>query len=208
MSKRMYRELSRNEMIGAALGLNPAAASEIKSKIKAKINADNALALEFQLLSLFQFAGLARLERAPKALLAKARALARVTAAEKIDQISSGINELLGAISFDSWVMPLPVGVRGSAGLDERRLRLEAEGIVLDLRAEKSGSGWDFVGRLSGPLAENEEFVAHIGSKKIVRGSGDFYQWSSARGPRRVTLQSHNTLISFPDLSWSKPEKK
>ncbi len=204
MSKRMFRELSRNEMIGAALGMNAAAVSKIKSKIKA----DSALALEYQLLSLFKFAGLAQLERAPKELLTKAHALARVAASEKIEQISSGIKELLGAISFDSWVMPLPVGVRGSAGLDERRLRLEAEGIMLDLRAEKSVSGWDFVGRLSGPLAENEEFIANVGSKKIVRGSGEFYQWSSARGPRRVTLQSHNTLITFPELSWSKPEKK
>lgn len=200
----MFRELFRNEIIEAALGLNAAAVSAVKAKIKA----DSLLALEYQLLSLFQFAGQAPLEQAPKALLTKARALARVTGSEKIEQVSSSIKELLGAISFDSWVMPLPVGVRGSAGLDERRLRLEAEGIRLDLRAEKSGSGWDFVGRLSGPLAENEEFVAHIGSRKIARGSGEFYQWSSPRGPRRVTLRSPNTIITFPDLSWSRPEKK
>lgn len=200
----MFRELSRNETIEAAAGLNAAAIS----KIKALIKTDNALALEFQLLSLFQFAGLAPLDQAPQELLTKARALANITAGQKIKQVSSGIRELLGTVSFDSWVMPLRVGVRGASGLDERRLRLEASGITLDLRAEKSGSGWDFVGRLSGPLAENEEFVAHIGSKKVKRGGADFYQWSSARPPRSVTLRSLNTIITFPDLSWTKPEKK
>ena len=204
MSKRMTRELFRNEMIEAAAGSNAAAVS----KIGARIKTDRTLALEYRLLSLFRFAGLVRLEQAPKAILAKVRALPQVTGAKKLEQISSGIREILGAVSFDSWVMPLPVGVRGSAGLDERRLRLEATGITFDLRAEKSAAGWDFVGRLSGPLAETDKFVAHIGSRKIESGGAVFYQWSSAYPPRSLVLQSHDTKITFPDLSWKKPEKK
>lgn len=209
----MSKELFRNEMIEAAAGLNAAAVS----KIEARVRTDRALALEYRLLSLFQFAGIVRLAQAPKALLAKVNSLPQVTGARKLEQISSGIREILGAVAFDSWVMPQPVGVRGSAGaagaagaggLDERRLRLEAAGITFDLRAEKSPSGWDFVGRLSGPLAESEKFAAHIGSKKIECGSAEFYQWSSAYPPRRLVLQSHDTKITFPELSWKKPEKQ
>lgn len=200
----MSKELFRNEMIEAAAGLNAAAVS----KIEARVRTDRALALEYRLLSLFQFAGLALLAQAPKALLAKVNSLPQATGARKLEQISSGIREIFGAVSFDSWVMPLPVGVRGSAGLDERRLRLEATGITFDLRAEKSPSGWDFVGRLSGPLAESEKFAAYIGSKKIESGGAEFYQWSSAYPPRRLVLQSHDTKITFPELSWKKPENK
>ena len=209
----MSKELFRNEMIEAAAGLNAAAVS----KIEARVKIERALALEYRLLSLFQFAGLALLAQAPKALLAKVCALPQVTGARKLEQISSGIRELIGAVSFDSWVMPQPVGVRGSpgapgatgaGGLDERRLRLEAAGITFDLRAEKSPSGWDFVGRLSGPLAESEKFAAHIGSKTIESGSAEFYQWSSMYPPRSLVLQSHGTKITFPDLSWKKPENK
>lgn len=200
----MTRELFRNEMIEAAAGSNAAAVSRVKATIKT----DSGLALEYQLLSLFQFAGLVRLEQVPETLLTKMRALPQAPAARKLEQISAGMKELLGAVSFDSWVMPLPVGVRGAGGLDERRLRLEADGITLDLRAEKSPAGWDFVGRLSGPLAETEKFVAHVGSQEIECGSAEFYQWFSAYPPRKVMLRSQNTKITFPELSWKKPEKK
>ncbi|MFQ5608322.1 MAG: hypothetical protein ACE5GA_10275, partial [Candidatus Zixiibacteriota bacterium] len=184
----------------AATGVNLTTAREISK--------DPALRVELELLKEFQFAGQNTLTSAPQELLQKALSIAKEPAGRRRTGAVGRIREIIGDISFDSWVMPSPVGVRSAGELGERRLRLEAEGLKLDLRAEKGAGGWDFVGRISGPLAERELFVALIGARRISPADAGFYQWSSSRGPRTISLRSEHSHITFTGLSWSKPARK
>jgi hypothetical protein len=119
---------------------------------------------------------------------------------------SSVLQRIKVRLTFDSWVVPCPVGVRGGGAEEHRRLRFEAHGRFFDLRAERSKQGWDFVAQLVGE--PEKSITLKYGRQTVCPDRNGIFQWSSARPPRTISLQSENQLLELPDLKWTKPTRK
>jgi hypothetical protein len=157
---------------------------------------------EVLLLREYYMANQKPLPDAPQAWIKKAIDIARATGA------GQKIRHLLAKIVFDSWKMPYPVGVRGEESLSDRRIRFEAEGLTLDIRAEKYERNWTFVAEISGKDIAGSEVILEADSRKYVPGAGGLYQWSSKRAPKKILLHSRNSIIELPELKWQKPRRK
>lgn len=152
------------------------------------------------LLKDFQMAGRAPLPEPPSAWVERVVAIPtrswRTRAAAQIQAI----------ITFDSWLQPDPVGVRGSTSTDERRICCQAGSYLLDLRAEKQTRGWTMVAQLSGEGAAAAE-LRH-GSRTVPADREAIFQWSSDRPPSALIIQVAENEILLPRLSWKRPRRK
>jgi len=184
--------LTREELIALARETDPKLPDHLKECEDCR--------LAWELLSGFEVSGKTALPDPPRSWIDKAAAIARPQreAAKRIRVIASLI--------FDSWTEPSPVGVRGTAGSQHRRIEFESKGRVLDLRAEKSSSGWSFVAQLSGTSGKTSELTC--GGQTIWPDQSGLFQWSSARPPRKITIVIENELVELPDLKWTKPKSK
>jgi hypothetical protein len=156
----------------------------------------------FELFRAYQVAGNLPLAEAPEAWILKAVDLARQSRA------LAGIKNLLARLSFDSWAMPVSVGVRGGEAQQERRLRFEVDDLLLDLRAEKRKQGWDFIAQLTGSRVTEGEFRLLVSNQELRVNDEGFYQWSSKRPPRQIRLRSDNYVVAIPDISWKAAHKQ
>jgi len=109
-------------------------------------------------------------------------------------------------LSFDSWVLPEPVGVRGDATLDHRQMRFELDDRGFELRAEKVASGWEFVARFEGTI-DGEVHLRH-GRTTVWPNNRGIFQWSAKRPPRTLSIYTEGKVIELPKLIWSnRPHK-
>jgi len=152
-----------------------------------------------QLLKAYPVAGQQPLPDAPAALIDRAIAIAGEVSPIKKAQ------RRLARLIFDSWLIPHPVGVRGTESLDHRRLRFDARGVVLDLRAERLSDAWVFTAQLTGTDVSKAIVTPSPGRKPVFADQGGLFLWTSKRPPQKLSLQFEKTVIEFPELSWKKP---
>ncbi len=150
------------------------------------------------LVQVFAVAGKIHLPDAPVGWVERAIALGANSPAV------GGIRSFVAKIVFDSWAMPLPMGVRGESVQSDRRLRFETESVKFDLRAEKLDRGWSFVAQVKGMIDSSLQIEAD--AKKLLPDSVGLYQWSGSRPPRKITLRSDEFVIELPELTWKKPK--
>jgi hypothetical protein len=107
-----------------------------------------------------------------------------------------------GSLRFDSWQhLPAFAARDGAKGM-ERRMRLKAGRITLELVAEHRPEGWEFTARVYDKREITSGFVLKTGRRKIPAGLQNCFFWSSEKPPRRIQLLSPKVLIDFGPLSW------
>lgn len=153
-----------------------------------------------ELLREFRVAGADRLVDAPETVIRKAEAIIELA------KRPSSLSALVAKLVFDSWAMPLPTGVRGTATADERRVRFEATPYLLDLRVEKQGGRYHCTAELAQAGSASRP-VAVVADKKVVHaGSEGLFEWSSTHPPRSLALRiDEEQTVVLPELSWNKP---
>ena len=109
---------------------------------------------------------------------------------------------LRGRLISDSWSQVPSVQLRDVGVGMERRLKLEANGIVLDIAAERQRDGWEFVARIYDNNEVTSEFALKVGRQKYMAGSDGFYHWSSRRPPGVFRLLSKALKVEFEKVSW------
>ncbi|MFH2034821.1 MAG: hypothetical protein ABIJ45_00320 [Candidatus Zixiibacteriota bacterium] len=137
---------------------------------------------------------------APKSWIKKAVALA-----ENSGSIKNRIVRVAQQI-FDSWAIPIPVGVRGEKLFDDRRIRFESDGLIFDLQAIFRKNQWGFVARILGDTEPTT--VLKVDKAVIGADSTGFYQWSGKLPPKKMSLLSNKFHIKLPELKWAKPKLK
>ena len=109
---------------------------------------------------------------------------------------------LSGSLAQDSWAQLPAVALRDAAIGLERRIRLVAGSIALELVAERQADGWEFVARVYRNEETSSEFVLKAGARKLLSKSEGFYHWSSNRPPRTFELISPSVHVNFDKVSW------
>jgi hypothetical protein len=108
-----------------------------------------------------------------------------------------------GAITFDSWSQR-PVTQLRDAGVGlTRRVCLEANGVTLEIVAEREQAEWEFTARIYQKNRVSSEYVLRIGRQKLLPKSQGFYHWSSKRAPGKIRLLSSSVEVRFEGLSWA-----
>ena len=155
--------------------------------------------LYFELYSKFPLAGELPLVSAPKSYIEKAIAVAGKSAK------SSLLKSLVARLSFDSWAMPVPEGVRGAGVFEERRICFEVSGKTFDLRAEHRQNRWDFTAKITDKSGMPANWAVMVGNVEHSPDIDGFYQWSSVRPPKKILLHSDEGEIETPEITWKKP---
>ena len=114
------------------------------------------------------------------------------------------LRRVIASLTFDSWSLPAPVGVRGLAPLTQRRIRLEADSVSLEIRAEKRARHWSFVAQATGLPAS--QCMLRVSNKEMNADPHGFFQWTSAIPPRSLILTAGDQVIEIPELSWKMPK--
>ena len=135
----------------------------------------------------------------PDPWVAKAVALAR-----RPESLGEKLGRLVASLTFDSWSLPAPAGVRGLAPLTQRRIRFETESVSLEIRAEKKAQQWSFVAQATGVPAADCKLILH--RRSLSADAYGFFQWSSKTPPRSLILTAGNRVIEVPELSWKMPK--
>lgn len=117
------------------------------------------------------------------------------------------IRKMLATLAFDSWAQPMPVGVRGGATMEQRRMRFESESVMIDLRAERQKSEWTFVAQVSGVHRDDVLFTAD--KQTLTLDEFGICQWSNDKPPKRLAVVTETLTIELPGLTWkSKPPNR
>jgi hypothetical protein len=154
--------------------------------------------LAFELLRVYDVAGSSPLPDPPVALTERAAAIM------KPHKASQKVRAMVARLVFDSWAMPQPLGVRGGSSLDERRMRFEAEGISLDLRAERSQQEWAFVAEIIDSTGTETIPTLEVDSKRLPTAGESPVQWTAAKPPSKISIRSADLVIHTPELKWRK----
>lgn len=181
---------NRNEIIIAAKGSSAA--------IKNHLADCDWCSLYFEFLSRFQSAGLLPLNNAPQAWIERAVAIASERS------LAGEFKRLAAKITFDSWAMPLPQGVRGEVLIQERRIRFEANDKLFDLRAEHRKKHWDFTAKVTDRAGHAVDCTLIAGKKELEADENGFYQWTSIKPPSDLKIKTETGEIIIPELKWKK----
>jgi hypothetical protein len=152
-----------------------------------------------ELLRLFPMAGRIPLAQPPQAWVKRAMSIPDRTL------IAPAVTRLKALLTFDSWLSPQPVGVRGCDTCSERRICCEAGPYLVDLRAEKRKDGWRMIAQLGGENAEQAELST--GRMTIPADRGALFQWSSSRPPGAIHIRVGEQEIELPKLSWKRSRR-
>lgn len=150
----------------------------------------------FEMLKEFHVAGVLPLVDAPKNWVNKAAAVG-----DKVS-VSRKLKSLVAILTFDSWAMPQPAGVRSEGVMQERRVRFEISGKIFDLRAEHRRNKWDFVARVTDGSGKSVDCTIVTGKKELNSNEDGFYLWSSVRPPSKFKLLTETGELEIPELSW------
>jgi len=109
---------------------------------------------------------------------------------------------IAGKIASDSWSGLSPVQVRDAARGLERRLRLKAGHIELEIVAERELAEWKFSARVYIDGEPSGGFALKVGRKVLTPEFRNCFYWSSERPPRTVRLLSTSEEIAFNAITW------
>lgn len=185
---------TRKELILAARGAGTIA--------NAHIAECNWCRLYFELYSIFPLAGELPLASAPHAWIEKAIAIAGKSPKD------SPFQSLIARLSFDSWAMPIPEGIRSAGVSEERRVCFEVSGKTFDLRAEHRQNRWDFTAKITDKSGIPANWAVKVGNVEYSPDLDGFYQWSSVRPPKKISLLSDKSEIETPEITWKKSRPK
>ena len=154
------------------------------------------------LLHSYSLAGVAHLADAPSLFIERAATIPLKKS------LFENVKSIVAQLTFDSWTVAHPIGVRGEAATSDRRLRFEAEGIDFDFRAEQLKGGWAFVAQVTGASQSLERVTIQADKRELLPDSGGLFQWTANKPPKKIVLHSDDLVIEVPDLSWKKPNSK
>ncbi len=109
---------------------------------------------------------------------------------------------VVGTVVFDSWSHLPAIHARDNAKGMERRMRLKAGQIVLELVAEHQADRWELTARVYDNRKVAAGFILKAGRRIIQAGTERCFFWSSRTPPRRIRLLSPQVLIDFGPLNW------
>jgi hypothetical protein len=188
--KRTDRHLTHHEMQAAA---------REKKGMTGHLKTCDVCRQAVELLRLFPMAGRIPLAQPPESWVKRAMSISERALT------TGAVTQLKALLTFDSWLSPQPVGVRGSDSSSERRICCEAGPYLVDLRAEKRKDGWRMVAQLGGENAAQAELST--GRATIPADRGALFQWSSPRPPGTIHIRVGEQDIELPKLSWKRPRK-
>lgn len=180
------RHLTRKALIAAATGL--------RSRFASHLDVCSDCRKSVEMLAAFPVAGRLPLPSPPAAWVALAKS---------IPQRPSGkpfLERLMATLTFDSWLSPVPSGVRGQGIAGERRACFKADSWIVDLRAEKRKDHWSMVAQLAGEPQTDTELM--IGKRTFRSDSQGIFQWTSLKPPLKMTIRIGDKLIVLPELPW------
>lgn len=111
-------------------------------------------------------------------------------------------SKVTGELAYDSWSGLSPVQLRDAAPGFERRMRLTAGQIELEIAAERELAQWRFSARVYVNGEPSGGFVLKIGRKTLTPEFRDGFYWSSATPPRTVRLLSASQEMVFSSIPW------
>ncbi len=187
----MARHLSRQELIEAARRRSFVPGDHVKSCRQCWEAID--------LLKAFHVCGRLPLPDAPLLWVERAASLAGKSG------VLERVRTLVATLTFDSWSVPQPVGVRGHSTLSDRRLRFQADDMTFDLRAERRTSGWAFVAQTAVEGSTKVDASLRLGARRLGADPSGLFQWSSKRPPAGMTIFYGDTSVIIPELTWRKP---
>jgi hypothetical protein len=135
---------------------------------------------------------------APESLINKVKSLIKTLGIKERSSIH------LARLTFDSWSMPQPIGVRDESSMNSRRIRFEAEEIILDIRAEQQKEGWAFVAQINDDSPSASENILKVGKKKLHVDPDGLFQWTSKTPPKIISIQTAVKVIKLPEISWKR----
>lgn len=110
--------------------------------------------------------------------------------------------ELRGLLAADSWKGHPVAALRDGSVGQARRICFCADRIELEVLAERTHEGWQFVGRIYESGKVSSQYVLRIGQKRLLPKAQGFFHWSSKHAPRTFTLDSPEMRLRFEGLSW------
>lgn len=119
----------------------------------------------------------------------------------KPSRVREAFHRLSASLTFDSWAA-VAGGIRDTAIMEERRLRFEANGFIVDIRAERTDKGWDFVAGVIQGVSDDAPVSLTVGKKTVKPGETGALQWSSTRLPTTITVRIGDAEIELPTLTW------
>ena len=123
------------------------------------------------------------------------------------DSSAAKLRRLVASLTFDSWLAPEPVGVRGLGTSGRRQLRFEAGDLHIDVRAERDKRGWQMVAQVSGGSTEGLGELRH-GRTVCYPDHGGIYQWEAGRPPSNLSIRVDDIIVEIPGLKWTTPSRK
>lgn len=119
----------------------------------------------------------------------------------------SVMEKVTARLVFDSWLSPALAGLRGAQGTEARRLRWEAGEWILDLRAEKSRSGWEMVAQVQREGEAVVGLAVGSGTREVFTDRAGMAVWNSKRPPRRISLHTDGGILQCGEIAWSRPKR-
>jgi hypothetical protein len=147
----------------------------------------------------FEFAGQEKLEDAPSGWIKKAASITETKG------VTARAKNIMARLTFDSWAVPQPIGVRDQSHISDRRIRFQAEDIVLDFRAERQSTGWAFVAQVTAEKAADA--ILELGKKRVRADTTGLFQWTSRRPLTGLIVRCGDVTITLPELSWKDPQQ-
>jgi hypothetical protein len=154
----------------------------------------------FEIYRRFPVSGQMPLTEAPSGWITKA---AEIMAEGRL---VAAIKRLAATLSFDSWSQPALAGVRSVGSVSERRIRFETEEFLFDLRVEQERQGYLMTARLTHQDEPYRGFVVTHSTGVVGADVDGYYEWTSLRPPKKISLKSNDVEIVLPEIVWNRPK--
>lgn len=113
-----------------------------------------------------------------------------------------------GRVHRDSWVDLPALALRDSGVGLERRLVFSAGHIRLELVAQRTRGGWEFVARVFENDTAVTEYVLRAGRQTLAPAADGYYFWRAEHAPRTIRLLSPQVQVDFEKVSWHPKKNK
>jgi len=147
---------------------------------------------------------LAYIRSAPEGILYPSdEALAKHKAIPLVQSSRASQRRVEGRVTYDSWSRLPAIALRDVGKGMERRLRMKAGDITLELSAERRSDRWEFTARAyRKDRVVSPDYILKAGRVEVAASELDCYYWSSQRPPRRLKLLCGSLAIDFGTLQW------
>jgi hypothetical protein len=120
----------------------------------------------------------------------------------RLAQSRRPVRAIRGRVVLDSWAHLPAMQIRQAPPDVERHVSFAAGQYTLELVADRSTEGWEFVARVYDRDKVTSEFFLQVGRTKLSPESHDCYFWTASKPPRSLKLLSPSLKIDFGKLSW------